>query len=72
MVPWVGLQCVIVAFPAHTHLLFGLLQKFTSAVVMHNFLKIGSGFDSVVIAKILVNLDSVSVILKANISAPTL
>ena len=22
-VPWVGLQCVIVAFPGHTHLLFG-------------------------------------------------
>ena len=21
-VPWVGLQCVIVAFPGHTHLLF--------------------------------------------------
>ena len=21
-VPWVGLQCVIVAFPAHTHLMF--------------------------------------------------
>ena len=21
-VPWVGLQCVIVAFPVHTHLLF--------------------------------------------------
>ena len=24
-VPWVGLQCVIVVFPDHTHLLFGLL-----------------------------------------------
>ena len=23
MVPWVGLQCVIVVFPDHTHLLFG-------------------------------------------------
>ena len=22
MVPWVGLQCVIVVFPDHTHLLF--------------------------------------------------
>ena len=22
-VPWVGLQCVIVVFPDHTHLLFG-------------------------------------------------
>ena len=22
-VPWVGLQCVIVVFPGHTHLLFG-------------------------------------------------
>ena len=24
MVPWVGLQCVIVVFPDHAHLLFGL------------------------------------------------
>ena len=23
-VPWVGLQCVIVVFPDHTHLLFGI------------------------------------------------
>ena len=28
MVPWVGLQCVIVVFPDHTHLLFyGLKNK---------------------------------------------
>ena len=25
-VPWVGLQCVIVVFPDHTHLLFGIDQ----------------------------------------------
>ena len=25
--PWVGLQCVIVVFPDHTHLLFGQLNK---------------------------------------------
>ena len=25
-VPWVGLQCVIVVFPDHTHLLLGLLK----------------------------------------------
>ena len=24
-VPWVGLQCVIVAFPGHTHLLFHVI-----------------------------------------------
>ena len=24
-VPWVGLQCVIVVFPDHTHLLFNLI-----------------------------------------------
>ena len=24
MVPWVGVQCVIVVFPDHTHLLFDL------------------------------------------------
>ena len=25
-VPWVGLQCVIVVFPDHTHLLFGVCK----------------------------------------------
>ena len=24
VVPWVGLQCVIVVFPGHTHLLFSV------------------------------------------------
>ena len=24
MAPWVGLQCLIVAFPCHTHLLYDL------------------------------------------------
>ena len=24
MVPWIGLQCVIVVFPDHTHILFGM------------------------------------------------
>ena len=28
-VPWIGLQCVIVVFPDHTHLLFGL-KKFAA------------------------------------------
>ena len=28
MVPWVGLQCVIVVFPDHTHLLFYLVADF--------------------------------------------
>ena len=27
MVPWVGLQCVIVVFPDHTHLLFGTITS---------------------------------------------
>ena len=27
MVPWVGLQCVIVAFPGHTHLLITALKQ---------------------------------------------
>ena len=27
-VPWVGLQCVIVVFPGHTHLLFNRLGGF--------------------------------------------
>ena len=27
-VPWVGLQCVIVVYPYHTHLLFGKGHKF--------------------------------------------
>ena len=26
MVPWVGLQCVIVVFPDHTHLLFNHIK----------------------------------------------
>ena len=26
-VPWVGLQCVIVVFPGHTHLLFEIVSK---------------------------------------------
>ena len=25
-VPWVGLQCAVVVFPVHTHLLFGFLR----------------------------------------------
>ena len=25
--PWVGLQCVIVVFPNHTHLLFAINEK---------------------------------------------
>ena len=28
MVPWVGLQCVIVVFPDHTHLLFCIISSF--------------------------------------------
>ena len=32
MVPWVGLQCVIVVFPDHTYLLFGS-PVFISVVV---------------------------------------
>ena len=27
MVPWVGMQCVIVVFPDHTHLLFVIEKK---------------------------------------------
>ena len=27
-VPWVGLQCVVVVFPDHTHLLFVYLKHF--------------------------------------------
>ena len=26
MLPWVGLRCVIVVFPHHTHLLFWLIE----------------------------------------------
>ena len=29
--PWVGLQCVIVAFPVHTHLLFKQFLNITKA-----------------------------------------
>ena len=29
-VPWVGLQCLIVAFPSHTHLLFSSKRRLTS------------------------------------------
>ena len=29
MMPWVGLQCVIVAFPGHTHFLSGFSSGFT-------------------------------------------
>ena len=29
-VPWVGLQCVIVVFPDHTHLLFSIVKFFSS------------------------------------------
>ena len=29
-VPWVGLQCVIVVFPDHTHLLFVFCAQFLS------------------------------------------
>ena len=32
MVPWVGLQCVIVVFPHHTHLLFP-----TSSILPNHF-----------------------------------
>ena len=34
-VPWVGLQCVNVVFPDHTHLLF-LLQKRNIKFLLHN------------------------------------
>ena len=37
--PWVGLQCVIVVFPDHTHLLFGfktLLQQCISEPVFYD------------------------------------
>ena len=34
MVPWIGLQCVIVVFPDHTRLLFlVILEKYGSTVV---------------------------------------
>ena len=33
MVPWVGMQCMIVVFPGHTHLLFEwLIETFGSVV----------------------------------------
>ena len=38
MVPWVGLQCVIVVFPHHTHLLFP-----TSSILPNHFRGVGWG-----------------------------
>ena len=35
MVPWVGLQCVIVVFPDHSHLLFGLICQLTPYVYLY-------------------------------------
>ena len=32
MVPWVGLQCGIVVFPDHTHLLSGLVSRIERVV----------------------------------------
>ena len=34
MVPWVGLQCVIVVFPDHTHLLFNTNSSAVNAVLI--------------------------------------
>ena len=38
-VPWVGLQCVIVVFHDHTHLLFGMLNIFIYIFIsfLHEF-----------------------------------
>ena len=39
MVPWVGLQCVILAFPGHTHLLCHMLiESNMRALVLLNLL----------------------------------
>ena len=35
-VPWVGLQCVIVVFPDHTHLLFGVTTIVRLCNVLYN------------------------------------
>ena len=43
-VPWVGLQCVIVVFPDHTHLLFykqtSRLSHIIRAISHHSFIMI--------------------------------
>ena len=33
-VPWVGMQCVVVVFPDHTHLLFGLVDMINYLVIL--------------------------------------
>ena len=35
-VPWVGLQCVIVAFPDHTHLLLNLVYQYVRNKLTHH------------------------------------
>ena len=37
-VPWVGLQCVIVFFPDHTHLLIILIVHYSNKYAVHNIL----------------------------------
>ena len=36
-VPWVGLQCVIVVFPYHTHLLFRLIKVSKGAKIRNRY-----------------------------------
>ena len=36
IVPWVGLQCVVVVFPDHTHLLFGTLDTMHVVYPLHH------------------------------------
>ena len=37
-VPWIGLRCVIVFFPDHTHLLIILTVHYSNKYAMHNIL----------------------------------
>ena len=43
MVPWVGLQCVIVVYPDHTHLLLDVIQYNSWCVIISAvFCRVGS------------------------------
>ena len=41
MVPWIGLKCVIVVFPDHTHLLFETLILFVVVDILFSHCLLG-------------------------------
>ena len=50
-VPWVGLQCVTVAFPDYTHLRFGVKLKGFKIFVLFDFCKSGNFRNNSIFAK---------------------